>query len=101
MLVSFVTVKQKENALPIKELCREFSRDMPRPLPLEGGQGINYVICLPITNKNDIEGICNKNKYTITEFKELEVDLSHYNSNYNVGMKYFEDPMYVLENIYT
>lgn len=99
MRVSFVTVKQKENATSIKELCKDFSKDMPHPLPLEGGQGINYVVCIPITDKNEIKRICNKNNYTVSKFSIIssEVDDNTFNSSYSISIRYFEDPMYTLE----
>lgn len=104
MRVSFISVKKGDNGSPIKQLCEDFltdssRKDMPQPMLLEGGQGINYVVCVSIIDKDEIERICNKNMYTLQDFSIIssEVDDNTFNLSYRVTMRYFEDPMYSLE----
>lgn len=92
MHVSFLTVKKDPNSTtPIRQLCMEFSDKSPQAMPLEGGDGINYVICIPAITKNRIEEICNKNLYTFSELSIEETVISdlHFNIRNKVTIHYF------------
>ncbi len=94
MHIIYLTVKKDPNSTtPIRQLCMEFSDKSPQAMPLEGGDGINYVICIPAIDKNKIEEICSKNLYTFSELsiEETVISDSQYNSMNKVTIHYFNE----------
>jgi hypothetical protein len=101
MKVHFVTIRLGEDD-SIDSLLDRFEDGIPKCLPLEGGDGIQYVFCLKyspeeimrICDEVDCEvlGLWERSEMFISRvLKEVAIDDAAYNSEYAVTISY--DPM--------
>lgn len=107
MKVHFVTIRLGELSC-IDSLLARFGVG-PRCLPLEGGEGFQYVFCLK-HSPQEIMRICDElgceilglwereDRFISRVFKEVEVDDREYSSDYAVSISYDPGrPYYRLE----
>lgn len=104
MLTYFFSARQYSNSSSIEVLCKEFGENIPQCLPLEGGEGINYLFCVNM-DKQKIKEICKKHNFEINgeffnrAFTEVEVNDNTYNNNYYATISYDGTNHYVLKKI--
>jgi hypothetical protein len=112
MKVYFFSVRSLKTC-PINKLYKEFGKNIPHYLPLEGGP-VTYLFCLDM-DPYDILAICRKNDYEIVGydeyfeelfkekfirrlFTEKEVDANQYNSEH-IATPNYSGKQYELESI--
>jgi hypothetical protein len=81
----------------IDTVHREFGDNIPKYLPLDGGNynGPQYLFC--VNKKIDIIGICKKHGALIKGAELLEIDDKEYNNKYTIYPVYFvKDKSYEL-----
>lgn len=108
MKVHFVTIRLRGFSC-IDSLLHWFGDGIPKYLPLEGGEGFQYVFCLK-HSPQEIMRICDElgceilglwereDRFISRVFKTVEVDDREYSSDYAVSISYDPSrPYYRLE----
>ncbi len=106
MLLKFFTVRALGDYKLIEKLTQSISNNGPLPNMLEGGQGIQYLVCSPLDTSN-IYKACKENEFEILGayswadscdwYKEVEVPDEQYNNTYMASYKGFYERKYCLE----
>ena len=98
MKVHFVTIRLGEFS-SVDLLLDRLGAGIPKCLPLEGGEGFQYVFCLK-QSPEEIMRICDEvgceilgllersDRFISRVFKEVEVDDAAYSSDYTVTISY-------------
>jgi hypothetical protein len=90
MFVNCFTVTMSSNIYKIamKELSKEFGKNIPKSLPFEGGTlgFITHLFC--VDDNVNIEEICKKYNYNVGKSYKIEIDDYMYNNNYTICNSY-------------
>ena len=83
-----VTMSSSIYTNAIKELSKEFGKNIPRFLPYEGGKmGFITNLCCVDTDIN-VEKICKKYNYEMGNPEKMLIENNMYNSNYTIYNTY-------------
>ena len=83
-----VTMSSSICKIAIKELSKEFGKNIPRFSPYEGGRlGFITHLCCVDTNIN-VEEICKKHDYKMGTPKKMLIEDNMYNSKYTIYNTY-------------
>ena len=97
MFVNCFTVTMSYK-IAMKELSKEFGKNIPKSLPFEGGTlgFITHLFCVDDNVK--IEEICKKYNCEISKPYKIEIEDYMYNNNYTIQTSYKkEGPRYYLD----
>jgi hypothetical protein len=85
----FTVQRPVGNPISINVLYKEFGTNIPRYLPLEGGDynGPQYLCC--VDRKIDFETICEKYKYKYYPPYKFIVEEEKYNNLYQIRSSYY------------
>ena len=93
-----VTMSSSICKIAIKELSKEFGKNIPRFSPYEGGRlGFITHLCCVDTNIN-VEEICKKHEYKMGTPEKILIESNMYNNNYTIYNTYNkEGPQFCLK----
>lgn len=95
----FVAKRPSGNPIPVSTIYKAFGENIPRYLPLEGGdmKGLEYLFCVD-KNVNVME-ICKKYNYKCKDWaiKEYELEEEKFNRDYQIYSSFYshQKPYYL------
>ena len=93
-----LTMAASISKIAIKTISKEFGKNIPKPLPFDGGTWgfITHLFCVDV-NVN-IKEICKKYNYETGQLYKIEIEDGMYNNNYIICNSYKkEGPKFYLQ----